>query len=115
MIRQTSLDSYNKIKSDGLLSKRRFEVYDILFKNGPLTAYEVVDVARTKAPSASQSSFQARLSELHEIGVVKNVGKKVNKLTGHENLLWDVTYFLPEKKNQQRKFKCPTCNGSGSL
>ena len=33
-IRQTSIDCYKQIKSEGLLSKRRLEVYELLLENG---------------------------------------------------------------------------------
>ena len=45
-IRQTSIDCYNKIKAEGLLSKRRLEVYEILFHHGQLTANEIVRISK---------------------------------------------------------------------
>ena len=97
MTRQTSIAAYNKIKSDGLLSKRRLEVYQILYKFGPLTAHEVVNIARSKYPKANQTGFNARLSELRTMTVVDEVGEKADKVSGHLNILWDVNSNLPIK------------------
>ena len=41
--RQTSIDCYNKIKSDGLLAKRRFETFDAIFKSAPCTRQEALE------------------------------------------------------------------------
>ena len=40
--RQTSIDCYNKIKQEGLLSKRRLEVYEAILKNAPCTTNEAL-------------------------------------------------------------------------
>ena len=97
MPRQTSIATYHQIEQEGLLSKRRLEVYQILFKYGPLTAHEIVDVARTKYPKANQTGFNARLSELKTLGVVSEVGAKKHEVSGKQNILWDVTSELPKK------------------
>ena len=115
MIRQTSIEAYNTIKENGLLSKRRWEVYDILFHHGPLTAHEVVQVARKQYPYANQTSFNARLSELKKEGVAIEVGSKTNEVSGVSNYLWDVTSGLPIKYDKPKIIKCPTCNGTGGI
>ncbi len=100
MVRQTSIDAFNKIKGNGLLSRRKLEVYGILYKNGPLTAHEVVNIARKMYPKANQTGFNARLSELEKLGVVSVVGQKINSISNKQNALWDVTNKLPEKPSK---------------
>jgi hypothetical protein len=96
-MRQTSLDAFNAIKEKKLLSAKRFEVYECLFKHGPLTAHEVVAFGKRNNPLANQTSWNARLSELEALGVVRTVGEKVNPVSNVANLLWDVTDRLPSK------------------
>lgn len=96
MIRETSIEVYNKIKDDGLLSRRRFEVYEILFKHGPLTGNEIVRVARRKYPDANQTGFNARLSELKRMEVIVEVGEKPDDVSGYRCYLWDVTNKIPK-------------------
>lgn len=115
MTRKISLDAYNKIKENGLLSKRRLEVYHILFHNGPLTAHEVVAIARQNHPLSNQTSFNARLSELRNRGVVFEVGFKTNPVSLVENILWDVTDSLPAEPVKTQKLKCTYCNGTGHI
>ena len=112
-VRSTSLEAYNMIKENGLLSKRKWEVYDILFRLGPLTAHEVVGVARENYPNANQTSFNARLSELVNLGCIEVVGEKINVTSGALNFLWDVNGRLPVKFEKPKKLKCKHCNGKG--
>ncbi len=84
-------------------------MYQILFKYGPLTAHEVVNIARTVYPLANQTSFNARLSELKKIGVALEVGEKINPISNQNNYLWDVNSNLPEKLETKKKQKCPHC------
>ena len=111
--RETSFEAYRTIRDNGLLSVRRFEVYEILFYHGPLTAHEVVKIARKRYPLANQTTFNARLSELKERGVVMNCGVKKNPVSGVDNLLWDVTAKLPIKLKKKKLVKCFMCNGKG--
>lgn len=95
-IRQTSIDCYNKIKANGLLSKRRLEVYEILFKNGPLTANEIVRIAKASYPDVNPSSFHARLSELKKYGVIIEIGEKKDIISNNTCYIWDLTDRLPK-------------------
>jgi hypothetical protein len=92
-----SVASYSLIEKNGLLSKRRLEVYSILFKNGALTAHEVVAIARKKSPNANQTGWNARFSELAEMGVIQAVGEKKNPVSNTTNTIWDITGKLPSK------------------
>lgn len=90
-------------------------MYEILFNDGPLTAHEVVGIARRKYPLANQTGFNARLSELQSLGVVDVVGEKKNPVSGHLNCLWDVTEKLPIKIEKPIRCVCKTCGGKGYI
>ena len=115
MAREISYEAYKIIKENGLLSERRFQVYDILYRHGPLTAHEIVSIARKKYPVANQTGFNARLSELKRMGAVIEVGEKLNKVSNCSNYLWDVTKNLPVKLEKLKRTKCQHCNGKGFL
>ena len=74
--RQTSIDCYKQIKSEGLLSKRRWEVYDIVFKHGPMTSNETSDFPSLKGVDGYRHNANARMTELREFGVVQEIGTK---------------------------------------
>jgi hypothetical protein len=91
MARETSIAAYNKIKTDGSLSNRRWEVYDVLFQHGPLTASEIeVRITSPKSPSRG-SNVHARLIELEERGVAREVGQVACSVSGMTVIQWDVT------------------------
>lgn len=113
MTRQTSIDAYRTIESQGLLSALRFRVYEHLFHNGPCTAKEV-DIA-LRDPTQASGVYQTRLSELRDLGVVREIGKKTCQYSGHSVILWDVTKSLPKAKKRQPMVKCPRCSGSGKI
>jgi hypothetical protein len=92
MTRTTSAIAYHEIRESGLLSKRRLEVYEYLYQNGPMIAAEIPITGAWK-----------RLSELKERGVAHEVGEKKNALTGHLSVLWDVNEALPSEPPKKEK------------
>lgn len=97
MIRQTSIDCYNQIRAEGLLSKRRWEVYDIVFKRGPMTSNETFDYSSLKGVDGYRHNANARMTELRDSGVVQEIGTTICSKTGRTVILWDVTDKLPTK------------------
>jgi hypothetical protein len=91
-MRQTSIDAYNAIKENGLLSDRRFEVYDVLYQHGPLTQLQLASIY---FPKTQPRNVQPRVSELVALGVVCWVGNTLDTSTHQTNMLWDVTDKLP--------------------
>lgn len=91
MIRQTSIQAYTNIKQNGLLSKRRFEVYAWLFEHGPATAGRV-----SQGIHGNRNNTATRLTELRNMGVVQEVGE-ATEITGETVIQWDVTALLPTK------------------
>lgn len=117
MVRETSLEAYNKIKSEGLLSERRWQVYHVLFHYGPLTGNEVWEYMKKEFSSmaGSQANVHPRLGELRDMGVVVELSTKICSITGQKNILWEVTTNLPVKFEKDKSIKCPHCKGSGKL
>ncbi len=113
MVRETSIAAFNAIKENGLLSKRRFQVYDFVFHNGPVTARQVTKALLRQGENSG--NFATRLSELRTAGVVREVGKVLDPETGMSVLSWDVTAKLPVKFDKPVEHKCPTCKGTGKI
>ena len=101
--RETSIECYNNIKANGLLSKRRMEVYEILFKHGPMTANEIVRKSKELYPDTNPSSFHARLSELKTCGVIVEIGEKKDVVSNQKCYIWDLTDNLPKEVKVKRK------------
>ena len=97
--RQTSIDCYKQIILEGLLSKRRLQVYEILLENGCLTGTEISILFKQKHFSSNHSEgIRNRVSELFERGVVYEKAIVECKSTGRKVTQWDLTDKLPIKK-----------------
>ena len=94
-VRDTSIEAYNKIKADGLLSRLRFDVYDIIFHHGPMTQGECWRDYFNHA--RQRHSVAPRFAELKRHRVIREVGNRPCGVTGMTAILWDVTSNLPEK------------------
>lgn len=99
MVRKTSINVYNEIKNNGLLSKRRFEIYSAVFKYGPVTAMEVFKKLKL---NTNQSG---RFSELRDMGVIQEVGEKQCSITGRTAIIWEATDNLPKEINTKQSKK----------
>lgn len=113
MTRQTSIDAFNEIVANGLLSERRFQVYEILFRDGPLTANQVINIFKIKHPMLNTGAVTTRLSELRNAGVVMELGEIECPVTGNNVIQWDVTGNLPRKVIKPTIIKCKHCKGVG--
>lgn len=104
-VRQTSIDAYNTIKDNGLLSKRRWEAYDLLFRHGPCTAKEMMHFAISEGIKNHiyLYSLEKRLSELVDSGCVSNDTEKTCSQTGMTALVWETTDLLPKKIDSDTK------------
>jgi len=108
MVRKTSIDAYNKIVESGLVSKRRMEVYDVLFHKGPLTRSEIDAILQEREkgkPLPYRSHISSRLFELRGMNLVKEIGEKICKVTNMKVILWDVTDNLPSKLEKKKSNK----------
>ena len=88
--RQTSIDCYNEIKEQGLLSNMRFEVYSALLSMGkPSTTREVYETMNVLKQEAT------RFTELRKLGVIYEVQNRKCTITGRTSIEWDLTDKLP--------------------
>jgi hypothetical protein len=88
-VRQTSINCYNRIKSEGLLSKRRLEVYEAIYNSAPCTASEIFNVKHLK------TNQSGRFTELRDLGVIYEKGERRCRVTGRNVIEWDLTDELP--------------------
>ena len=104
--RQTSIDCYNQIKQEGLLSTMRFKVYEAILKNAPCTSAEVLSTLLSK--NSAITSSRARFTELRELGVIYEVQNRKCTITGRTSIEWDLTDRLPvniKKINKSKKHR----------
>ena len=97
--RQTSIDCYNQIKQEGLLSKRRLQVYESIYNSAPCTASEVF---KDKNLKTNQSG---RFTELRDLGVIYEKGERLCSITGMNVIEWDLTDRLPVNVKNSNKTK----------
>lgn len=116
MIRRTSTESYNKIRNDGLLSRRRFEVYEALLQFGPCTANELFREMKYNnlvGTKNQQTNLTPRLGELRDLGVVIENRERECSVTGRTVIEWMVVDKIPGKLEKTQRQICQHCNGSG--
>lgn len=101
MARQTSIEVFKQIRDNGLLSKRRMEVYEIVFNHGPMTSNETFDYSELNGIDGYRHNANARMTELRELGVVYEAGTKQCSKSGNTVILWDVTDKLPVKPERK--------------
>jgi hypothetical protein len=100
MQRDTSKTIYQEIRDNGLLAKRRMEVYDIIYKYGSMTGAEVSNMHKIKfgtIGSTVSETIRNRITELRDMGVVRELGTTKCPITNNTVILWDVTSNLPKK------------------
>ena len=99
--RQTSIDCYNQIKQEGLLSKRRLEIYEAILKNAPCTTNEAL-----KDVHSGSHGVGSRTTELRDAGVIYEKDVRPCRVTGRNVIEWDLTDRLPvniKKSNKTKK------------
>ena len=104
-MKQTSIDTYHNIVNNGLLSKRRLEVYKALYELGPMTQNEMVRHFKQFYPNSNPSGFHARFSELEKMKVIIPIGVKKDSVSNQECIIWATTDNLPVKLEKLPTFK----------
>jgi hypothetical protein len=98
-IRQTSINCFNQITKEGLLSKCRLALYEL---GKPSTAREIFSTMQVVKMEAT------RLTELMNMGVIYERGIRNCAITGRKVIEWDSTDNLPkdlQKINRKDKVK----------
>lgn len=113
-MRATSLQAYHQIRDEGLLSKTRFAVYEVLVLNGPLTMAQIHKVL-SGSRSVSGGTYTSRLSELREMGVIQVAKRITCPVTGRRAILWEATGDLPVRYEKPRRTRCEHCKGKGHI
>lgn len=90
MRRQTSIAVFRQIEAEGLLSTMRWNVYQTVFRHGPGSTNELAVKGGMRPHHVS-----TRLTELRDMGVVREVGTKTCSITGRNVICWDVTDKMP--------------------
>lgn len=91
--RQTSIDCYNQIKAEGLLSKLRLRTLYAMLYSAPCTAGELQDyIDRNKIQVKHSWKL---LSQLRDLGVVYEKSERQCHITGRIVIEWDLTDELP--------------------
>jgi len=101
--RQTSIDCFNQIKEEGLLSNMRFKIYESILINAPCTSAEVLSTMLSK--NSAITSSRARFTELRELGVIYEVQNRKCTITGRTSIEWDLTDRLPVNMKKTNKTK----------
>lgn len=98
MTRRTSAAAYHEIVDNGLVGRRQRQVYEILYRHGPLTMNQVYEKMKTQTGyEVASHGLGPRLTELRDMGVAAEVGTVRDPITNMTVLLYDVTDQLPVK------------------
>ena len=95
MARQTSIDCYNQIKAQGLLSKLRLRTFNAMLYSAPCTAGELQSYIDKNHIQVKHS--WKLLSQLRDLGVIYEKTERKCNVTGRVVIEWDLTDKLPIK------------------
>jgi hypothetical protein len=96
MARQTSIDCYNQIKSEGLLSDLKLLTYHAMLHTAPCTAGELQKYIEKNEIKVKHS--WKLLSQLRDLGVIYERSVRICFVTGRNVIEWDLTDKLPLKE-----------------
>lgn len=96
MTRQTSIDCFNQIKKEGLLSKLRISTYEAMLNVAPCTAGELQSFI-DKNKICVKHSWKL-LSQLRDLGVIYEKSVRNCNVTNRNVIEWDLTDKLPIKE-----------------
>lgn len=116
MIRETSVETYRLIKSQGLLSKMRMYVYDLIYEHQPINISQLILKAQNVEAFVNTGSISGRISELVEAGVIYEKFTGACPITGHNTIFWATNDSLPNKikKNVEPVlYYCSVCQRGG--
>ncbi len=111
MTRKTSIDAYHEVLESGLVGRRQKQVYEILYRLGPLTANQTWELLSKELGGGFRfdSNTRARFTELREIGIIEEIGTTIDPITKKTVILWDVTdqnpVERPKKKSKDQIIK----------
>lgn len=103
MTRKTSIEVWQQINQEGLLTKMQRKALQVIAWHGPVTGSEL------DAHSNSRYMHQ-RISELFAVGVIRQAGRKKCSVTNRSVMAWESTGAMPHETlkgigNQKHKSK----------
>ena len=117
VVRDTSIESYNKLKEEGLLSARQIQVYDMLRSLN----YGSIDRQLAFLCNLPINSITGRRHELEEMSLVMSIGKVLDTKTNRNVNTWAINptpdYSMAKKIATERgvRIRCPCCEGKGYI
>jgi hypothetical protein len=103
---RTSLDTYYKIKTEGLLPEKRMRIYEIFYQQGNLTGSQVAQFYKNKYPTNQHSeTIRNRITELVQMRVLEELGTTNCPLSNREVILYGINTNLPSKIPVQKTKK----------
>jgi hypothetical protein len=109
--RPTQVEAFYRGIERGTFKSRRAQVYVGLRDLGISTANEVFEYLKESRHFKLRydSNTRARLTELRDLGYIREVGKRACRITGQMCITWEV---IPasEYAGVALEVRCPTCN-----
>lgn len=112
MTRATSAQAYREIQESKLISCRQWQVYDVLYRCGPLTANEALERIALETPEQARairlSSTRTRFTELRRLGLLREAGERKCTTSGKRAIVWEcVKDALPVKEPRRKRIAWP--------
>lgn len=97
-MRETSIKAYHEAVESGLIGERQERFLSIVARYGPLTSMEATRQAKIEDGSVGLiPNTRARFTELSQMGVIAEVGKRKCRVTGRTVTVWDMSGRAPVK------------------
>jgi hypothetical protein len=101
MARETSKQAFQEILESGALGESQKKVFQAIFEAGDATGRELND--RLQSQSAHK-----RLSELQDMGLIREFKTRPCRVTGHDSIAWEITGSMPKPRTPAHTVDTPT-------
>jgi len=114
-MKETSIQAYLESLKNGLITKRRYQVAQLIGQMQPVSANNLVRHTRELGFQGNQTGLNARFSELEKQDVIEKCGEVVDSVSKKRNGIYRLTLREPVKLKKPKKIKCVHCNGKGFI
>jgi hypothetical protein len=107
-VADTSIAAWVSISNSGFLGNRQLIAYDLIYKHGPITQWELDLLFEATNPNNTKDrTLSKRVSELEKMELVRRCGKKDHG--NHETYLFETTttiLLVPYEKPMTARQSC---------
>lgn len=97
MTRQSSIDVWKEINNGGYIGRKQLQVYNVIYKHGPMSGAEVSKFMRIagQRKNLESENVRNRITELVKLGIVREIGRDICPISNRSVLFFEVSGEMP--------------------